>query len=113
MGLGWCVNEARARTVQPRLVSTQTEGTTIGSEDQRRVYVGPASASSRAAEPEKRESRWVVRGHWRRQWYARAGEHRPVWIEQHEAGDPDAPLRDGPVLYVVSKVADADLRDEA
>lgn len=110
VGLGWCVNDARARKVEPRLASAQGRRST-GSEDQRRVYVGPASAWSHSAEPETRQSRWVVRGHWRRQWYARAGEHRPVWIEQHEAGNSDAPLRDGPVLYVVSKLAGDNLAE--
>lgn len=105
VGLGWCVNDARAREVVPRGSGVQSSGDGAIAEGERRVYVGPASAAAQVV-PEKRHTRWVVRGHWRRQWYARAGEHRPVWIEEHEAGDPGSPLREGPVLYVVATLSD-------
>lgn len=36
--------------------------------------------------------RWIVRGHWRRQWYPSAQTHRPLWIAPHLAGPEDAPL---------------------
>jgi hypothetical protein len=36
--------------------------------------------------------RWIVQGHWRNQWYARAGEHRPKWIDPYPKGPEDKPL---------------------
>jgi hypothetical protein len=38
------------------------------------------------------QHRWIVSGHWRRQWYPSRGEHRPRWIAEHLAGPDDAPL---------------------
>lgn len=39
--------------------------------------------------------RWVVRGHWRRQWYPSIQAHRPKWIAPYLAGPDDAPLLGG------------------
>lgn len=39
--------------------------------------------------------RWMVRGHWRRQWYPSEGRHRPIWISTYIAGPADAPLKTG------------------
>lgn len=36
--------------------------------------------------------RWLVRGHWRRQWYPGDQVHRVIWIDEHEAGSTDHPL---------------------
>lgn len=36
--------------------------------------------------------RWVVRGHWRRQWHPRLQAHRPIWINEHVKGPDDKPL---------------------
>jgi hypothetical protein len=36
--------------------------------------------------------RWVVRGHWRRQWYRSLNRHIPIWITDYIAGPDDAPL---------------------
>jgi hypothetical protein len=43
--------------------------------------------------------RWIVRGHWRQQWYASRGVHRPVWIAPHLKGPEDAPLIGGEKVY--------------
>ena len=40
----------------------------------------------------KAEKRWVVRGHWRQQWYSSRGERQPLWIKAHEAGAVDGEL---------------------
>jgi hypothetical protein len=37
--------------------------------------------------------RFVVRGHWRNQWYASLGEHRQIWIAPYVKGPDDVPLR--------------------
>ena len=47
--------------------------------------------------------RWVVRGHWRRQWYASIEDHRPVWIAPHLKGPEDAPLLGGHKVYAARK----------
>jgi len=38
--------------------------------------------------------RWMVRGHWRAQWYASEKAHRLIWIDPHIKGPEDAPLKD-------------------
>ena len=37
--------------------------------------------------------RWIVRGHWRQQFYASRGEHAARWIAPHLKGPDDRPLR--------------------
>ncbi len=44
--------------------------------------------------------RWMVRGHWRQQWYPRRGVHRPVWINPHLKGPEDKPLRTGETVQI-------------
>jgi hypothetical protein len=36
--------------------------------------------------------RWIVNGHWRRQWYATLGMHRAKWIAPFVKGPADKPL---------------------
>lgn len=36
--------------------------------------------------------RWVVRGHWRQQWYPSLNDHRSVWIHSYVKGPEDKPL---------------------
>jgi hypothetical protein len=40
----------------------------------------------------KAEKRWVVRGHWRQQWYSSTGQRYPLWIKAHEAGADEGEL---------------------
>lgn len=42
---------------------------------------------------------WIVRGHWRQQWYPAREVHRPVWIAPHIKGPEDAPLIGGEKVY--------------
>lgn len=37
--------------------------------------------------------RWVVRGHWRAQFFPSTQEHRPIWIMPHIKGPEDKPLK--------------------
>lgn len=46
---------------------------------------------------------WVVRGHWRQQWYSSREVHRPVWIAPHVKGPEDAPLLGGEKVYAWSR----------
>jgi hypothetical protein len=36
---------------------------------------------------------WVVRGHWRNQWYPSQGVHKPKFIESYCKGPDDKPLK--------------------
>jgi len=42
---------------------------------------------------------WIVRGHWRQQWYPSREVHRPVWIAPHVKGPEGAPLIGGEKVY--------------
>lgn len=42
---------------------------------------------------------WIVRGHWRQQWYPTRGVHRPVWIAPHIKGPEGAPLLGGEKVH--------------
>jgi hypothetical protein len=42
---------------------------------------------------------WIVRGHWRQQWYPSIEDHRPVWIAPHLKGPDGAPLLGGEKVY--------------
>ncbi|WP_261568241.1 hypothetical protein [Frankia gtarii] len=44
--------------------------------------------------------RWMVRGHWRQQWYPSRGVHRPLWINPHLKGPEDRPLRTGETVQI-------------
>lgn len=48
-------------------------------------------------------SRWIVRGHWRNQWYASQGEHRIVWIPPYIKGPEERPLVVRPAVYAVAR----------
>lgn len=47
--------------------------------------------------------RWIVRGHWRQQWYASQEEHRIIWIPAHIKGPDDKPLVVRPAVYAVTR----------
>lgn len=36
--------------------------------------------------------RWLVAGHWRKQWYPSIGTHRQIWISPYVKGPEEAPL---------------------
>lgn len=40
----------------------------------------------------KPDHRWLVRGHYRRQWKPSTQSHSRIWIEEHESGPVDKPL---------------------
>lgn len=46
--------------------------------------------------------RWVVRGHWRRQWYASQNRHIPIWITEYIAGPADLPIEHRDKVRIVS-----------
>lgn len=44
-------------------------------------------------EPVEWSCRWIVRGHWRQQFYSSIGEYKPIYILPHVKGPDDKPLR--------------------
>ncbi|MER6253658.1 hypothetical protein ABT224_20110 [Streptomyces sp. NPDC001584] len=58
-----------------------------------------------AEQPGTREyqHRWVVRGHWKNQWYASRNAHRPIWISPYIAGPEGAPLIGGEKVFVLAR----------
>ncbi|MFG3157127.1 hypothetical protein ACGF7W_34410 [Streptomyces sp. NPDC048219] len=58
-----------------------------------------------AEQPGTREyqHRWVVRGHWKNQWYPSRGAHKPIWISPYIAGPEDAPLIGGEKVLVLAR----------
>lgn len=48
-----------------------------------------------------RDHQWLVRGHWREQWYPSVKDHKRIWIDPHLAGRPDSPLDTTPRVYVI------------
>ena len=63
---------------------------------------------SEAAEAEATGERqyscqWVVRGHWRDQYYRTTDSRRPIWIDPYVKGPDDAPLKAPKVIYTVDR----------
>lgn len=48
-------------------------------------------------------TRWIVRGHWRKQWYASEQRHKPKWIESYVKGPEGLPVKGGAKLFAVVK----------
>lgn len=44
-------------------------------------------------------NRWMVRGHWRQQWYPSIQDNRPVWIAPYIKGPEGAPVLGGEKVY--------------
>lgn len=47
--------------------------------------------------------RWLVRGHWRNQYFPSTGTRAPIWIHPHVKGPEDKPFRALPTVYSVTK----------
>ena len=60
----------------------------------RTVRPGPPGESDR-----EYHHQWIVRGHWRQQWYPSREVHRPVWIAPHVKGPEGAPLLGGEKVH--------------
>jgi hypothetical protein len=62
----------------------------------------PADTGSHDSDREYHHQ-WVVRGHWRKQWYPSVNDHRPVWIAPHIKGPEGAPLLGGERVYSLKR----------
>lgn len=57
------------------------------------LHYGTTTRKAPATEPKRHYThRWVVRGHWKRQWYPSQNRHRPIWISTYIAGPADTPI---------------------
>lgn len=53
----------------------------------------PASHKDGASEPVDWQCRWIVRGHWRNQWYRSEQKNKPLFVPAHVKGPADKPLK--------------------
>ena len=59
----------------------------------------PHSQSSADEESSRNYShRWIVRGHWRKQWYPSQNRHIPIFIQAHVKGPENAPFLTGELV---------------
>lgn len=63
----------------------------------------PAGSGGPGDSDREYHHQWIVRGHWRQQWYPSRGVHRPVWIAPHLKGPEGAPLIGGDKVYAWSR----------
>jgi hypothetical protein len=47
--------------------------------------------------------RWIVKGHWRNQWYPSMQQHRPRWIPRHIKGPEHLPLVVHDTVFLVDR----------
>jgi len=67
----------------------------------RRVALGPAPMGHADVDW---SCRWLVRGHWREQWFPSVGRHRPIFILPYEKGPEDRPLKmPGATIFAVRR----------
>lgn len=59
----------------------------------------PSSPSAGSGTDREYHHQWIVRGHWRQQWYPSREVHRPVWIAPHVKGPEGAPLLGGEKVH--------------
>lgn len=48
-------------------------------------------------------TRWIVRGHWRNQWYPSEGRHKPIYVNPYVKGPEGAPVKNATKLFAVVK----------
>lgn len=59
----------------------------------RRATVQASAIDRIGHEPVEWSCRWLVRGHWRKQYFPSRGTNVPVWIHPHIKGPEDKPMR--------------------
>lgn len=65
--------------------------------------------TERGTDPDERpgtreyQHRWVVRGHWRNQYFPSRDANRPIWISPYIAGPEGAPLIGGEKVFVLAR----------
>jgi hypothetical protein len=59
----------------------------------------PKSSNDHGDSDREYHHQWIVRGHWRQQYYPSRGVHRPVWIAPHVKGPEGAPMLGGEKVH--------------
>lgn len=62
--------------------------------EEHRSHEGQTATSARSGQ-------WSVRGFWRNQWYPSEKDHHSIWIDEHVAGNREAPLVSRPRVYII------------
>jgi len=62
-----------------------------------------ATGSNTSGTEREYHHQWIVRGHWRQQWFPARQVHRPVWIGPHIKGPEGAPLIGGEKVNVLKR----------
>lgn len=62
-----------------------------------------STSASNSESAREYHHQWIVRGHWRQQWYPARQVHRPVWIAPHIKGPEGAPLLGGEKVYALRR----------
>jgi hypothetical protein len=87
---------------QEKLIDTSTVSAAGASSKSRRgggagsvTYLSyrPRTSTNKASSGRTYSHRWVVRGHWRRQWYPSQNRHHPIWITEYIAGPDNSPVK--------------------
>lgn len=88
------------RAARRRLARAHSEPAPI-----RVIHLRRPASTTATTGPSDREyhHQWIVRGHWRQQWYPSREVHRPVWIAPHIKGPEGAPLIGGEKVYAWTK----------
>jgi hypothetical protein len=63
------------------------------------LRAGTDHAAAYAGATRAYRHRWMVKGHWRQQWYPSLGMNRPVWIAPYVKGPDGAPLLTGEKVH--------------
>lgn len=88
-------NAAFDRASRRRMQRARVEPATVRIINLRR----PSGSSTNGESDREYHHRWIVRGHWRQQWYPGRKVHRPVWIAPHIKGPEDAPFIGGEKVH--------------
>jgi len=80
----------------------RTQRADLPPRDVRIIRLHRRLAEQRTTQSAGREyrSRWIVRGHWRRQWYPSIESHRPRWIHPYLKGPAEGTLLGGDRVHV-------------
>lgn len=65
----------------------------------RRTYAQPITSGTKA--PIDWSCQWMVRGHWRLQWYPVITKHQPIWIQPYVKGPDGKPLKAASKMFAV------------
>lgn len=71
--------------------------------DLRRVRTVTGDDHDPTSSEPRHDHQWIVRGHWRQQWYPSRNDHRPIWIDPHIKGPEGTPLLGGDRVHLLRR----------